>query len=232
MISLDCLKTSIFKGCYFSRSIGKLELHNEECQTSNVLSRVDVISKGTFISMDNKMLKASREAFQPEDKDAGRISFCRDCDGICLLELNGRNILLIIEIKSGFNEIKKKGFDQLVASYIKTRCILQSINGYNPEDYEEVGLLISYPPKEDFEFSPTSLIDVKSATIIPSALDKLNSKNATALRVDKEVILNLSDYKLDACHVNPSLYKQSLYVKHISVKNLVGYEKIDIDLYL
>ena len=233
MISIEYLKESIYRECYFSMSIGVLDVCNEDRPAVGTLSKVEMRSKGTFINLSNKLLKISRDIYQSADRDTGRISYCRDCDGICLLELDGRNILLFVEVKSGFNELKKKAFEQLVASYIKTRCILQSIKGYNPDDYEEMGIIISYPPTAIPTSSlSTSLIGIKSATIAPSIIDKLNARNVTALRVDQEVTLNLSDYKVDTCHVNPSLYRSSLHVKHISVTDLAISETIDLDSYL
>lgn len=233
MISVEHLKRSIYRECYFSQSTGRLDVLNEDRSTiGSVLSRVEMLSKGTFINLSNELLKKSRSIFQTEDKESGRISYCRDCDGICLLELGERNILLFVEVKSGFNELKKKAFDQLVASYVKTRQILQSIKGYNPDEYEEMGIIVSYPPSGTLTLSPNSLIDIKSSLIGLSALDKLNANNAMALRMNKEVTLNLSDYKVDACLVNSSLYRPSLQVKHISVTDLASSETIDLDSYL
>lgn len=232
MISIERLKESVYKECYFSKSIGRLDVHNEECPAAGILTKVEMQSKGTFINLSNKMLKDGCNIYQSEDKDSGRISYRRDCDGICLLELGERNLLLFVEVKSGFNELKKKAFDQLVASYIKMRCILQSIEGYNPDEYEEMGIILSYPPTGTLTLSPTSLIDIKAASIMPSALDKLNAKNAAALRMNQEVTLNLGDYHVDACHVSTSLYKPILHVKHIAVTNLATSETIDLDSYL
>ena len=146
MISVNRLKESIYKDSYFSEVVGSLVVNNEEKPKGNVLSQIELQTKGKFICLSNKILKEGADIYKTEDKDTCRVSFRRDCDGICLLEVGGRNILLIIEVKSGFNDVKRKGFDQIAASYVKVRSILQSIEGYNPADYEELGLLVSYPP--------------------------------------------------------------------------------------
>lgn len=232
MINIELLKESVYKDDYFSKSSGKLIVHNEKRVAMDVLSYVVMQTKGTFICLNNKILKESSNIYKTDNKDEGRISFRRDCDGICLLEVDGRNILLIIEVKSGFNEIKKKAFEQLVASYIKTRSILQSIEGYNPDEYEEIGLLVSYPPTGKRYIPATSMIDIKKEVIAPSSLDRLNNVNVARLRVNQEVILNLSDYMIDSFHVNQSLYNPTLHVKHVSVTDQVGSETIDLDSYL
>lgn len=232
MIEVNRLKESIYKDSYFSEIAGAMVVQNEETPAEGVLSQVELLSKGSFIRLSNKILKDSAELFKTEDRSAGRPSFRRDCDGICLLEVNGRNILLIIEVKSGFNDIKKKGLDQIVASYVKVRSILQSIDGYNPADYEEMGLLVSYPPTVKKQYPATSLIEVKKEMFAPSALDQLNNANTTKLRVDKEVTLNLNDYQVNACHVNSTLFNPTLHVKHVSVPDQADVEKIDLDSYI
>lgn len=232
MISIATLKESIYEADYFTQAPHTLTVHNEKNDKPDTLALVEMTTAGTFINVDNKILKEGSRIYQSENRGIGRISFKRDCDGICLLELGERKLLLVIEIKSGFNEVKKKAFEQLVASYVKTRSILQTIEGYNPADYEEIGLLVSYPPSGAKAVDTTSMMSTKSAIVAPSPLDKVNNKNATKLSVDREVTLDLNDYKVDACHVNPSLYNKTLYVKHIPVTNLAQSEKINLDLYI
>lgn len=232
MISVNRLKESIYKDSYFSEVVGSLVVNNEEKPKGNVLSQIELQTKGKFICLSNKILKEGADIYKTEDKDTCRVSFRRDCDGICLLEVGGRNILLIIEVKSGFNDVKRKGFDQIAASYVKVRSILQSIEGYNPADYEELGLLVSYPPSAKPTPPSTSLIELKKETVAPSALERLNNAYNTKLRVDKEVTLNLNDYQVSACHINPSLYNPILHVKHVSVTDQVDRETINLDSYL
>lgn len=232
MISLNCLKESIYKACYFSEIAGTLTIHNEERTGGQILSKVELQSKGHFINLSNVILEEGSEIFKKENKDMCRISFRRNCDGICLLEVNGRNILLIIEVKSGFNDVKSKGLDQIVASYLKVRSILQSIDGYNPADYEELGLLVSYPPKPKANYTSTSLIELKKETVVPTPLDRLNNFNITKLRVDNKVLLKLDDYQANACHINPALYSRTLLVRHVAVTDQATTGTIDLDSYL
>ncbi len=232
MIGVDRLKESVYKDSYFTEKAGSLTVNNVEESAKNTLMSVEMQSKGRFINLSNKILKEGCNIYKTEDRQSGRISYRRDCDGICLLEVNGRNILLVIEVKSGFNEIKKKGFEQLVASYVKVRGILQSIEGYNPADYEEMGLLVSYPPDGSYTMPTRSVMGAKLKMIAPTALDKLNNANSAALKANQEVTLNLSGYNVNACHVNPSFYSQTLRVKHVAVTDQASSETIDLDSYL
>ena len=232
MISIGQLKGSIYKESYFSECTGTLTVNNEDKETHGVLSYVEMHSNGKFISLDNKILKGGADIYQKEDRERGRISYRRDCDGLCLLEVDGRNILLVIEVKSGFNEVKGKGFEQLVASYVKVRSILQSIEGYNPDEYEEIGLLVSYPPTGSFTMPATSIIGAKMAMISQSPLDGTNNTNIQTLKANGEVMLDLHAYNVNACHVNPALYNRTLHVKHVAVTDQVNSEVIDLDSYL
>lgn len=232
MIGVDRLKESVYKDSYFTEKSGSLTVNNVEESTENTLMSVEMQSKGRFINLSNKLLKDSNKIYKTEDRLAGRISYRRDCDGICLLELNGRNILLVIEVKSGFNEIKKKGFEQLIASYVKVRGILQSIEGFNPADYEEMGLLVSYPPDGSYTMPTRSIIDSKRGMIDSTALDKLNNSNSATLRANQEVTLDLSGYNVDACHVNPTMINPTLRVKHAVVADKNSTGVIDLDSFL
>lgn len=229
MIGVDQLKESVYKDSYFTEKAGCLTVNNVEESTENTLMSVEMQSKGRFINLSNKILKEGCNIYKAEDRQSGRISYRRDCDGICLLEVDGRNILLVVEVKSGFNEIKKKGFEQLVASYVKVRGILQSIDGYNPADYEEMGLLVSYPPDGSYTMPARSIIGSKLKMIAPTALDTLNNSNSATLKTNHEVVLNLSGYNVDACHVNPSLINPTLRVKHAVVADKSNTGVIDLD---
>ena len=232
MIGVDRLKESVYKDSYFTERAGNLTVNNIEESAENTLMSVEMQSKGRFINLSNKILKEGCNIYKAEDRQAGRISYRRDCDGICLLEVDGRNILLVIEVKSGFNEIKKKGFEQLVASYVKVRSILQSIEGYNPADYEEMGLLVSYPPDGSYTMPKRSVIGSKLRIIDSTALDRLNNSNSAVLKANQEVTLDLSSYNVDACHVNPMMINPTLRVKHAVVADKVGTGVIDLDSYL
>ncbi len=232
MIEVDRLKESVYNDSYFTEKTGSLTVKNAEESTENTLMTVEIQSKGRFINLSNNILKDSSKIYKTENRKVGRISYRRDCDGICLLEFNGRNILLVIEVKSGFNEIKKKGFEQLIASYVKVRGILQSIEGYNPADYEEMGLLVSYPPDGSYTMPTRSIIDTKMKMIAPTDLDNQNNANSATLKANREVTLNLREYKVDACHVNKTLFNPTLRVKHAIVADKANSGAIDLDSFL
>ena len=231
MISLRDLKDSIYRDCYFTEVSHSIRVTNEENPSATpVLKCVDLHTSGTFIQIANGLLKEGADIFQKEDKKKGRISFRRDCDGICFWDANdGRRLLLFSEVKSGFNLIKEKGFEQLVASYIKIRCLLHTIDTYQSKDIEEIALLFSYPPQSKPEITNKDVFASKTQIVAPSSIDTANNRYATALRVDHEATIDLYDYHVNQCHINPSLYNRTLKVIHVTVENAAESHVLDLD---
>ena len=230
MISVQDLKESLYQDCYFTEQANSLRIQNEHRRSGTpILLYVDIHSSGTFIQIGNGILKKSQEIFQTEDKRQGRIGFRNDCDGVCILNIKERNILLLSEVKSGFNNIKNKGFEQLVASYIKIRSILHTIEEYRPNDYEEVAILFSYPPQAKQELTNKDVFASKTQIVAPSPIDEINNKYAAALRVENEVSIDLNDYHVNQCHINPSLYNRTLKVIYVPVEDESESFTFDID---
>lgn len=230
MISVRDLQESIYQNSYFSEKPHSMRVLNEvRSSSSPILRYVDLQSNGSFIQIENALLKDSANIFQTADKVHGRISFRRDCDGIGILDVNGRHVLLLVEVKSNFNLIKETGIEQLVSSYVKMQNILHTIKEYNPNDYEEMGILFSYPPHARRVISSSDILAAKTHFVAPSYVDTINSKYATALRMDHEITIDLQDYNVFACHVNSSLFNPTLKVKHIDVTYAASSAVINLD---
>ena len=82
MIGVDQLKESVYKDSYFTEKAGCLTVNNVEESTENTLMSVEMQSKGRFINLNNKILKDGCNIYKAEDRQSGRISYRRDCDGI------------------------------------------------------------------------------------------------------------------------------------------------------
>ncbi len=233
MITIDDLKKSIYQSDYFTFFTKKIRVTNESKAPQNgqpILQYVDLDSNGEFIEISNKLLKDSANIYsRKEDKPLSRISFKRDCDGICFLKLGEKGFLLFIEVKTGFNEIKTKGLEQLVASYVRTRCLLNVVDTYLPDVYEEKLILISYPYDSKQEMNNEKVIESKQKTIIPTDIDIANQYYATALRVDGCVMLDLKDYHIDGCHLNKKMVNPKLEVIYLNVQENSLYANLTID---
>lgn len=233
MIEVDDLRNSVYQATYFTTSHHKFHVDNESKEAKDgqpILHYVELNSVGDFIGISNSMLKDCASVFSKEDKTVPRISFKRDCDGVCFLKLGERDFLLFVEVKTSFNEIKRKGFEQLVASYVKMRCLLNAVSSYQSGDYEEKAFLFSYPFEEKKrEMESDDVFVSKTEVVAPTKIDLANRKYASVLRVDGHVALDLNDYNVDQCHLKNSLVNPTLEVVYLKVQDEASDASIIID---
>lgn len=232
MVAIDDLRESIYQSEYFNLVKNKLRVTNESNAARDgqpILQYVDLDSDGEFIEINNKLLKDCSNIYSKGDRNSSCISFKRDCDGICFLKLGERVFLLFIEVKTGFNEIKNKGLEQLVSSYVRTRCLLNVVDTYCPKEYEEILILISYPYDSKQVMNNERVIESKQKMIIPTDIDIANQNYATALRVDGFVMLDLNDYYVDRCHLNKEMVNSKLEVIYLSVQENALFANLTID---
>lgn len=234
-MKIEDLKESIFLSEYFESKKESLRVRNNEEQDKQgepILDHVDLISKGEFIYLNNCLLKKSKEIFSKENAARSRISFRRECDGICFLELEGKRYLLLIEVKSGFNEIKNKGLEQLVASYVRVRCLLNTISTYCPEDYEEKAIIVSYPYFVKPITDNKEVLGSKTEMVSANEIKRANNEYSTALKVDGRVTVELKRYNVDKCCLRPALVNPTIDVSHCIVEMNSVSANIDIDHFL
>lgn len=229
------LKKSIFLSDYFESKKNCLSVRNNEEKDKKgeaILDHVNLTSKGDFISLNNSLLKKSNEIFSKENAARSRISFRRECDGICFLELEGKRYLLLIEVKSGFNEIKNKGLEQLVASYVRVRCLLNTISAYCPEDYEEKAIIVSYPYCVKPITDNKEVLSSKTGIVLTNEIKRANNDYSAALKVDGHVTVDLKRYNVDKCCLRPTLVNPTIDVSHCVVETNSVSANIDIDSFL
>jgi len=233
MVGYRDLADSVFQNRCFEHPKGTVRVVNEKkSDKGDVLLYVDLKTQGTPIKLCNRLLKDTAGIFAPENEKKGRISFRSDCDGVCLLETKGKGYLLLMEVKSGYDGIEKKGFMQIVASYVKTRCILNTIKEYKSTDYVEKAIFVSYPPMPAAIQENEDVYEYKEHMIAPSQMDVVNREYATALRVDGKVTIDLNKYNIQECHLNPALYNPVLEVVHVAVAEGIPSAELDIDAIL
>ncbi len=90
-----------------------------------------------------------------------------DCDGIVLFEKDGQKYMLFCELKSTFSTDEiAHAKDQLVGSYVNMKGLLSTLQGYGPDDYKAVGLIVSFEPTQEQLTSISQLDDRKAAFAI------------------------------------------------------------------
>ena len=141
MITIAYLKSSLYDQRLFSEYPSSIRVNNMEEGVDNKVEYVTLTSEGIFINIDNNILKKSKEIYSIND---GNVSFRKDCDGICLLHRGERKFIIFTEVKSGFANMEKKAYFQLITSYIRCKSFLSVLDVYSPSEYEEVAIAISH----------------------------------------------------------------------------------------
>lgn len=197
----------------------------------NTLARVTFVFKGGEISyIKADLLDKMREAYQPNC--SGTLMLGKICDGVLFLDRGDEHYFVVLEVKSSFNEIKKKAINQIPASYIKTKSILNDFVSYSKEDYNEFGLIVSYPyveiSKTDSENNAT-VLDYKNK-ITGDRNEAVISKYNKLLKDTQSATFMGSDFGFDklTC-IKQHLLFQSLVVKHYSVENHQKYGTVNLD---
>ena len=105
MITIADLKSSLYDQHLFSEHPSSIRVNNMEEGVDNKVEYVTLTSEGTFINIDNNILKKSKEIYSIND---GNVSFRKDCDGICLLHRGERKFIIFTEVKSALPTWKRK----------------------------------------------------------------------------------------------------------------------------
>lgn len=215
-ISIDDLN-SFYDNVLFSDCANSVELIEKQNKTSG-LANVYIQFNGKFILIKPEFLKLSEEVFK---KIKNKISFRSINDGTILVDYNNKHYIVYIELKSGFNEVCKKAVYQLPISSIKIKSFLRNLSSFNPDDYNEVGLILSYPPTDTEKYD-----DSNNEMILDRKITFFNQQNNTENIIDKEIRqkgkINISstDFPdLDQSKLHNDIKFKSLEIYHHAVKS-------------
>lgn len=219
---------------YNSAYIGKEKdsyVWTETQRTPNTLAQVRFVFRGGVISyIKAGLLDKMRGVYQPNY--SGPLMLGKICDGILFLDRGDEHYFVVLEVKSSFNEIKKRAINQIPASYVKTKSILNDFSSYRTNDYEEFGLIVSYPytkpSKTEFENNMT-VMDYKRK-ITGDRNEEITSKYSLLLKDKKSAIFRGCDFEFNTLsNVKPQLLFDNLKVQHCSVDNHCEEATIDLD---
>lgn len=224
MITIADLKSSLYDQRLFSESLSSIRVNNMEQGEENKVEYVTLTSEGTFINIDNNILKKSKDIYSTND---GNVSFQKDCDGICLLHRGERKFIIFTEVKSGFANMEKKAYFQLVTSYVRCKSFLSALDAYLPSEYEEVAIAISHPivqqqisNNEQHQESRQSVIN-KYAPLKNRYRQQILEKSC--------VDMSMSDFEIDKLHLKSGLINDYLHLIHIPIQNDSKSATIDLD---
>lgn len=131
--------------------------------------QLDVTSYNNKLFITDQLLKNSNNSFK------GKPAPClnEECDGIIITEFNGKNYIVLIELKSGFCNGISKGRGQLMASGIKILTFLNCIDDFSLDDYYLCAILALQKPTTE---KLGQIVKKESTNIKLTGLDKLMKK--------------------------------------------------------
>jgi hypothetical protein len=224
MIKFSDFSHCLFNSGYFEKSAHQLEIC-EPKNTESGLFRVTLKSEGTFIAIKNKCLKEQMDFF---NKVEGELSFRKDSDGVCLLKKGDKLYFILIEMKSGYKEVSKKAFYQIIASYMKMKMILNTFPGYTPEEYKELGLIISYSAED----KKNEEVLANKESVMYAGFDTPINRYNFDFRRKKETVIHAGDFGLDQMAISKTVLVDNYKVKHLKVDKNKTEDVIDLDSYL
>lgn len=201
----------------------------EKQQNAGALSSVEILTPGAYILIKPGFLNESKEAYRKIDK---HISYRDINDGTLLVEYKGKRYLVYIELKSGYNGVCSKAIYQLPVSSIKIKSYLRNFASYTPGEYEEVGLIVSFPPKtsDKYDDSNNDMV-LANKTGYAALQNNAENKFDKGFRQHSMVNANASDYPtLDQSRLHEYIKFNTLDIYHHTVNG--NGEKIDLSQYL
>ena len=173
--------TEFFASNYFEEFSKNYTL-KENQRNPNNLSNVNIITSGHGFFIQSKFLCDCLSIYRKIDDN---LSFRDNNDGTFVLEKNGKQYIIYIEMKSGYGAVKKKAIRQIPVSAIKIKSFLRNFQAFNLQDYTELGLIISYPPTEDDKYDSGN-----NAMVIDHKLSYMAVQRGNEDAIDKELRQN------------------------------------------
>lgn len=221
-----CDLQQFYNPSYFGREENRF-VWEESQPNPTALASVEFIFQGGTISyVKSALLKEMQDAYRTDSTNT--LNLRKICDGLLFLDREEEHYLIILEVKSGYKEVKSKAIGQIPASYIKAKSILNDFLLFNIDDYKEFGLIVSYPylvkPLTDDENNPLVWEDKEIMT------GNVFAKYNRLLRNHQKTDFIGNDFGLDKLtQVKQGLLFKKLRVRHYSVANHCVNAVIDLD---
>lgn len=203
-----------------------------EHQTNpKALAKVEFLFKGGVIGyVKSGLLKEMQDAYRGDS--TATLNLRTICDGVLFLDRGEEHYFVILEVKSGFGDVKKRAINQIPASYVKTKSILNDFSSYNKGNFIEFGLIVSYPyvPYTNTDSENNPVVMENKRKMIGDKNEKIVSKYNKLLQDHQTAIFFGSDFEFDnLTKVKSDLFFDQLKVKHYPTTNHCVNTVIDLD---
>lgn len=224
MIAIEDLQT-LYDTSYFEERENTVCIKEQQRNNPNALSKVDFTFSGKLINIKSTFLKNSETIYR---KHTEHLNFRQICDGVLIIKYNEKNFIIWVELKSGYNEVCKKAIFQLPASYIKLKSHLKNFPNYIPDQYTELGIIVSYPPQK-YENDNDDIMKAKRKLVkYETAYDRIRAKYDKDIREHHATCLMGEDFGFNEMNIQDDIKMKSLFIHHHNA-NSPNNMTIDLD---
>ena len=156
------------------------------------------------------MLKKCKDSFNSKLPNC---SYQCDCDGIFLLQVGDKDYIVYSEMKSNFDE---KAIWQISSSVVRTKLLLSSIKDFGLENYQELGIIISYPIPVDIKIDDNDSLKTNKRKMM-STYDEAIHRCKTELKKGKSTKINGSDFSMHDAHIAEQYQPNDMIIKYVEV---------------
>jgi len=221
MIDFSVLHNCLLQACFFKQHDGKVT-KSEHQKKANKLEQVTYEHAGEIIEIENHLLKKCKDSFNSK---VSNCSYQCDCDGIFLLQVGDKDYIVYSEMKSNFDE---KAIWQISSSVVRTKLLLSSIKDFGLENYQELGIIISYPIGVESKIDDNDSFKTnkrKMITTYPKAIYRCKAE----LKKRKSTKVNGSDFSMSDAHIAKQYQPNDMIIKHVVVPEGETSYSVDID---
>lgn len=209
MIDFSVLRNCLLQACFFKQHDGKVTKYEQQ-KKANKLEQVTYEHAGEIIEIENHLLKKCKDSFNSK---ASGCSYQCDCDGIFLLQVGDKDYIVYSEMKSNFDE---KAIWQISSSVVRTKLLLSSIKDFGLENYQELGIIISYPIPVEIKIDDNDSLKSNKRKMI-STYDKAIYRCKAELKKEKSTTVNGSDFSMFDAHIAEQYQPNNMIIKHVEV---------------
>ena len=209
MIDFSVLQKCLLQACFFKRHDDQV-IKTEHQRRANKLEQVTYEHAREIIEIENHLLKKCKDSFSSK---ASGCSYQCDCDGIFLLQVGDKDYIVYSEMKSNFDE---KAIWQISSSVVRTKLLLSSIKDFGLENYQELGIIISYPIPIDIKIDDNDSFKTNKRKMM-STYDEAIHRCKTELKKGKSTKINGSDFSMHDAHIAEQYQPNDMIIKHVEV---------------
>ena len=221
MIDFSVLRKCLLQACFFKQHNGKVTKSEHQKETNN-LEQVTYEHAVKIIEIENHLLKKCKDSFNSK---ASGCSYQCDCDGIFLLQVGDKDYIVYSEMKSNFDE---KAIWQISSSVVRTKLLLSSIKDFGLENYQELGIIISYPIPVEIKIDDNDSLKSNKRKMI-STYDKAIYRCKAELKKEKSTTVNGSDFSMFDAHIAEQYQPNNMIIKHVVVPEGKSSCSVNID---